>query len=193
MKYWFTADWHNGEIQAPHTHSFLRPKPTDIMVLRWLEEVIEKVKPEDTIVFVGDLGIELKDYEFYKLLPPCKKYLVLGDKEYNSKHFTEQQCLEYIESLNVFTVIEREMILNIHNQNFQISHKPSDCFETPLPAICGHIHGIWRTQKMNNGFPIINVGIDSWGQIVSEELLMHQYNAVAKGYYDHEAYINYKV
>jgi hypothetical protein len=39
---------------------------------------------------------------------------------------------------------------------------------------------------MPNGQPIINVGIDAWGGLVSEKFIAHQYDAVTK-HYDDEA------
>lgn len=190
-KTYFSADLHNGEQPTPNTHSFLRPGNTNELVLQWIKQCQQTLKPEDTLVLVGDLAIQLADLDVYAQLPACRKILVLGDKEYANKNFSREECLAKLASMGTFDSIVAYTTVTIGDVEFFVSHKPTDCFNQPLPAICGHIHGIWRTQKMNNSQPIINVGADAWGfQLVSEEYLMHQYTAVSKGYYDNNCFIN---
>lgn len=199
MKYFFTSDWHVGEAQTPNTHSFLRPRPTDVMAEEWLADLKSKITPEDTLVFVGDLGIQLSDVNFFKRLPECRKILILGDKEYASKNFTEDEITKYVIHEKIFDETYYRYRLKIQGIDFVIAHKPSDCFGQGLPAICGHVHGIWRSAEMpkdlepdvvsHDKLPIINVGIDVWGGLVSEEFIIHQYNAITK-YYDDEAFPN---
>ncbi len=185
-KYFFTSDWHNGEQQTPNTHSYLRPRPTEQMVLEWLEDVRAKVTPEDTLVFVGDLGIQLTDYDFYTRLPKCNKILILGDKEYNNKHFTKEELLNYLADNDIFHEVYDFGNFEIDGVVYFVSHKPSDAFISDKPAICGHIHGIWRLATLPTGQPIINVGIDVWGGVVSEDFIIHQHRA--HGMYDAEAF-----
>jgi hypothetical protein len=73
-----------------------------------------------------------------------------------------------------------------------MAHKPVDLmgYAQHMPSLCGHVHGIWRTQCMPNGEPIINVGIDAWGGLVSEKFILHQYDAITKGYYDQNARVD---
>ena len=87
-KLFFTSDWHVSETSAPNTHSFLRPRPTSVMVHEWLKECNEKIKSDDTLVFVGDLTVELskENIELLTQLPQCNKILVLGDKEIGRAH-----------------------------------------------------------------------------------------------------------
>lgn len=167
-KYFFTSDWHVGEAQTPNTHSFLRPRPTEVMIEEWLKDLTLKITPEDTLVFVGDLGIQLSDCEFYKRLPECNKILIFGDKEYANKNFTKEEIIIKLSDLDIFHETYDFGYFPINGIEFFVSHKPSDCFNQPNPAICGHIHGIWRSAEMPNKQPIINVGIDVWGGLVSE-------------------------
>lgn len=186
-KVFFTADWHAGEQQLPNTHSFLRPYPTEVMIERWLQQCNELITSEDDLlVFVGDLAVWLCDLEIYLRLPKCKKILVLGDKEYANKAFTREQCLAELRRLEIFNDIVEHFEIDIAGHTWFVSHKPSDCFNLAnnpdKPAICGHIHGSWRTMQMPDGRPIINVGIDVWGGLVSTEFIEHQYNAITKFY-----------
>lgn len=190
-KKFFTSDWHAGEVAAPENHSYCRPRPTSVMIEEWLKECHKRLTPDDELWFVGDLGLRLTDLTVYQRLPVCRKILVLGDKEYNSIHFTMQEFAKKETQLCLFDEVHtRSVYTQIGDTTFFVAHKPEDCMDENKPAICGHVHGIWRTQKMNNGHPIINVGIDAWGQLVSEELIMHQYHAVMKGYYDGNCFIN---
>lgn len=192
MALWFTSDWHAGETADkvgyfPETHSFLRLQSTDILVKEWIQECNKKITPKDTLYFVGDMAITLNDLDIYKELPACTKVLVLGDKEYANKNFTKEEFMKRIHELDIFHIICQKTGVVIDEKLYFISHKPSDCVThggSHTPAICGHVHGVWRTQRMPNQQPIINVGIDAWHCLVSEEYITHQTNAILKNYYD---------
>lgn len=188
-KSFFTSDWHVGEAPAPNTHSFLRSLPTDSLLHFWMAQCNSVMTPEDTLYFLGDLGITLEDLTVYQHLLPCRKILILGDKEYANKNFTRAECLAELERLGIFHEVHESLEIDVGDLRFFAAHKPTDCLaQTELPALCGHIHGIWRTQYMPERRPIINVGIDAWGGIVSEDFILHQYNAVTKGFYDVNAF-----
>jgi len=176
---YFTADWHIGEAQTPNTHSFLRPRPTEVMVEEWLLHCSEVLKPEDRLICLGDMILELEHFAALGALPKCQtKLLVLGDKEHRHNHLA---LLEKAQAAG-FTAVVNTWTLPIAGRDWFLSHKPSDCFGQALPALCGHVHGIWRSSQMPNGQPIINVGIDAWGGLVSEECITHQYTAITKHY-----------
>ena len=182
-----TSDWHSGEQPTHNTHSFLRPRTTVLMVAQWLEQCREVIKAEDTLIFLGDLGITLDDLAMYTNLPSCHKVLVLGDKEYANKNFDKASFLAENQRLGIFNTVIENTVMEIAGREYFLSHKPTDCLAQPLPALCGHVHGIWRSAKMPNGQPIINVGIDAWGGLVSEAFIEHQYNAISK-FYDLDAF-----
>lgn len=190
-KLYFTSDWHVGEASAPNTHSFLRPRPTSVMVHEWLKECNEKIKSDDTLVFVGDLTVELskENIELLTQLPQCNKILVLGDKEYSNKNFTLHDFM-YSDIAKLFNKIDIETTIKVGDIEFYVSHRPLDCLGKKKPAICGHIHGCWRSAEMPGGnLPIINVGIDAWGGLVSEEFILHQHTAISK-FYDNNVFPN---
>jgi calcineurin-like phosphoesterase family protein len=181
----FTADWHIGEKQTPNTHSFLRPKPTEEMVSDLISQCHRLITPEDTLVFVGDVGIELKDLAICSRLPRCRKILILGDKEQSNKNFTLQDFLAENARLEIFSEVVHDTVIAVGDCEYYLSHKPLDCINQNRPAICGHVHGIWRSTKLPNGQPIINVGVDAWnGGIVTEAFIEHQHHAITQGYYD---------
>jgi len=192
MARYFTSDWHAGEQQTPNTHSYLRPHPTEVMVTQWIDECHTKIKSEDILVFLGDIGITLDDLQVFTKLPDCRKILILGDKEYNNTQFTRKDFLQRNEELSIFTNVYRQALIHIGDRPYNLSHKPTECIEMSIrngqPALCGHVHGIWRTQRMPNGQPIMNVGIDAWGGLVSEAFIVHQYDCVTKGYYDENCF-----
>lgn len=185
---YFTSDWHIGEKSAPDTPSYLRPRPTDLMVREWLLECHQSIKPDDTFVFLGDIGLTINDVGLLHLLPDCHRILVLGNKETDNPNFKLSEFLELNDQLNIFDEVTNELELSVGDQSYYLSHKPVDCVlntgGTDQPALCGHIHGMWRTQRMPNGQPIINVGIDAWHRLVSEELIAHQYTSVMERAYD---------
>jgi calcineurin-like phosphoesterase family protein len=183
-----TADLHVGEEPRIDTHSFLRLEGTSVMVDRLFKNCRVVMQPEDTLIIVGDVGIRLGDLEkLTRLSLPTwgRRVLVLGDKEYNSRHFTLDEFMSENEVQQVFHDVVRTTTVTIAGVEYFVSHKPTDCLAQPLPAICGHVHGVWRTARMPNGQPIINVGMDAWcGNIVTEDFIAHQYDCVMKGYYD---------
>lgn len=185
---WFTSDWHIGEEARPNTHSFLRPRPTQDMVKEWLDDCHAKIRSEDTLVFLGDAIIELQHLQVLRQLPNCRhKMFIRGDKEGRFNHLAfDAECL----GVGFDTVHDAYSGWPIGERSFYLAHKPTDCLREAQdrPALCGHVHGIWRTQRMPNGQPIINVGIDAWGGLVSDGFITHQYDCVTKGYYDENCF-----
>lgn len=193
----WTADWHLNEASAPHTHSFLRPfqpNPNENLLdkLYGLKDLTEY----DTLYHLGDVAVDIEGWkycvEFMKNIP-CKKVLIQGDKELSNKNCSWEEIEPYAKEC--FDEILYTGILNLSFGDVLLVHKPVDgLLNLPeSPIICGHIHGSARVQKfaVQNNRPIINVGIDAWCyQIVSEERLEHQYNALTKGYYDDNVFIN---
>ena len=197
MANYFTSDWHIGELAAQNTHSLLRPKPTEIMANSWLTQCHRTLEPHDTLYILGDLAITLDDLWFYGRLPKCNKHIILGDKETNSTFTTfewgrELTAIQLAHDPENCWCVSKYWEVDIDGISFCLTHKPVDCmgFALAKPGICGHVHGIWRTQCMPNGESIINVSIDAWGGIVSEEMIIHQYNAIKKGYYDKNARVD---
>lgn len=185
MKY-FTSDWHHGEEKLPNTHSYLRTV-TGQELFKFMIKQVKKLSASDTLVFNGDVAITLEKFaevsDAFKTCR-CKKILIIGDKENANKNFIFTE-LESLGLLNCFDNVELDTSINVNDISYYVVHKPLDGLSLNKPVICGHIHGVWKTQKMPNNNPIINVGIDAWvNQLVTESYIQHQYNAISKGYYD---------
>ncbi len=180
---WLTADWHIGEKAAWDTASYLRPRPTEVMVEEWLADCHDKLRPDDTLIMVGDMVIASEYIATLSRLPHCHKVFITGDKE---QRIGDAVVLEKLITRCGIHVLCNQTCWPIADRDWFITHKPSDCLEQSngLPALCGHVHGAWRTSRMPNSRPIINVGIDAWGGLVSEAMIAHQYDCVTKGYYD---------
>lgn len=183
-----TSDWHIGEQAAPYNYSHLRPRPTEVMVEEWMAECHDRLTASDTLIFLGDAGLTLEDFSLLRRLPECERILILGNKEDENPHFSLEQLTARNAQLGIFSEIHKSLQMTISGIPFFLGHKPRDCVSatagTQLPALCGHIHGTWRSQQMPNGQPILNVGIDAWHQLVSERLILHQYDAVMQHYDD---------
>lgn len=188
MKRLFTADWHANELPAPHTHSFLRGDNTNNIIKKLIAKINE-INPEE-VVFVGDVSVDIQGFEILKKInPKIRLVLIIGDKESSSRNYSFQD-LKASGALDIFAEVCESKIININGIDFAVAHKPVDVLDFEGPSLCGHVHGIWRTQKKPNGQPIINVGMDAWSlEPVSEEWIMHQYGAVTKGYYDKNALV----
>jgi len=156
------------------------------MIEQWLQGCRDVLTSKDRLICLGDMVLSPDYFAVLKSLPKCKnKILVLGDKELQ---FNRLLILEKAQAAG-FSAVVNTWVLPIAGRDWFLSHKPSDCHNQGLPALCGHVHGIWRSQRMPNGQPIINVGIDAWGGLVSETFIAHQYEAVTK-YYDDEALLS---
>lgn len=181
-KLWFTADWHIGEKAAPNTASYLRPRPTAVMVQEWLRDCHEKIAEQDTLYMLGDMIISDEYVSVLAQLPNCRKVLIRGDKEqkFNDVYLGGELMAAGCEFM------ADVLWKTIGGNTYCMLHKPEDALsrEEKMSFLCGHVHGAWRTTRLPSGFPIINVGIDAWGGLVSEEMIIHQYNCVTKGYYD---------
>ncbi len=198
MKY-FTADWHIGERTTNDTLSFPRPRPTWVMAKEWMAQCNDTLKLYDELYILGDLAITLEDLDFYRELPPSHVFIICGDKETDNENFSYADFREKVTgkgfisgTVNLCTKIEN---IEIGGRDWRIAHKPEDLmslksYARHTPALCGHVHGIWRTQCMPNGMPIVNVGIDAWGGLVSQDYIEHQYTAIVNGFYDRNARVD---
>jgi calcineurin-like phosphoesterase family protein len=190
----FSSDWHIGEVAAPNNHSYLsHATPTERLLNAFLNPSFDK---DDTFYFLGDSSVSKEGLDAFLELTnktlPKNKYFILGDKETDLLSFKLNIPVVEILRDNGWIVKDKLEIV-IGDIKFKLSHKPTSLINEQYDGgfLCGHVHGIWRTQKTNNGIPIINVGIDAWAnEFVTEDWILHQYNAVTKGYYDNNCFIN---
>ncbi len=187
---YLTSDWHLDDPYAPGSHIYLRPKPTDQLKEEWLAECHRLIQPDDDLYLLGDMVSHSCSLEFLDELPDCRIHYMPGNREMKIPHFTEQVFLHAKKRRNRLEIFGEHdhSVEFIEIPNFgtwRASHRPAELigFSLSMPAFCGHVHGVWRTQIINFDSPLINVGIDAWGRLVSEELIAHEYRAVKEGYY----------
>lgn len=190
MAKFFTADWHLDDCYAPGSHTFLRPKPTDVLLQEWLDECRRLIKSDDELYLLGDMVDYAQTLKVLDNLPDCRLFILRGNREQRIANFEEEVFKRLLARRNRTAVLGNNdqyvYDVEIGGLSWRVSHQPKNLlgFALAKPALCAHAHGTWRTQCLPNGEPVINVGIDAWGRLVTEELIQHEYRAIKQGYYD---------
>lgn len=188
-KFW-TADWHIDDEYGPGSHTFLRPKPTAQLADEWLNECYRLITQDDELYLLGDMASNIQNWKFYDDLPDCRLFIMYGNREDKINNFEEELYKRLGRHRNRMTILGRHSsaveCVTVDDATWRMSHLPVNLFgfSAPHPSLCGHVHGTWRTQCLSDGMPIINVGIDAWGRLVTEDHLRHERTALEKGYYD---------
>lgn len=110
------------------------------IVRRWNE----RVKPEDTVIHLGDFGFlrEDKTYRYYREQLNGDLVLVRGNHDNNN-------------SMNVITEC---IVIKYGGRDWWCEHYPTYKFEFNL---CGHVHTLWKVSR--EGYKIVvNVGMPVW-------------------------------
>lgn len=190
MAKFFTADWHLDDEYVPGSHTFLRPKPTNILAQEWFDECRRLIKPDDELYLLGDMVSHVQALKMLDDLPDCRIFILRGNREQKIANFEDEVFKRLVRRRNRVAIVgDNDQCIydvDIGQTSWRISHKPVNLlgFALAKPSLCAHVHGTWRTQCLPDGEPIINVGIDAWGRLVTEEIIAHEYRAVERGYYD---------
>lgn len=182
---WFTSDshfWHANVIKYCSRPFYSVEVMNETLVANWNSVV----KPEDTIIHLGDFSFALRSVELYserlnghkKLVPgnhdpihPCnkiwKKAVKRGEGKQIYKAYTERGW--------EILPLTSTMKLNGLDEEVVLSHMPyttiQEKFKEFIPKdegkwlICGHIHQHWTVSGRQ-----VNVGVDRFNMFpVSEE------------------------
>lgn len=200
---YFSSDWHLGEEkyteQGYPTHSYLSNLSVSEKI-NLCKKLVSDLPENSKIYFLGDAIVDPNYLHVFidMFKKQSNKIFILGDKEYQTLPIKYNLPVE--ETIRNLVKGGWEVVydttININGNKSLLTHKPLDAKKKLVNGnieadmvICGHIHGIWRTQKMD--IPFLNVGIDAWcNQLVSLEWVNYQYDAVDKGYYDGNCFIN---
>lgn len=152
---WFTADphFHHGNIIEYTNRPFKNSAHMDSVLLK---NLIEVVKPDDTIYFLGDFSIlntnrwQAVEQIISKI--PGRKILILGNHDYFKP-------AKYIDM--GFWSVHTSLNITIDGQEFLLNHDPAAFCLVPADCIflCGHIHNLFKVLKEER---TINVGVDVW-------------------------------
>lgn len=187
MAIYFTSDWHLDDENTPGSY---RSQPTRKLAEGWMEDCHRTIHKDDTLCLLGDMASTLEGWKFYDNLPDCALHVMFGECEDGIANFAEkipEILVRHSDRLTLSGYHSSEVdFTRIGNEYWRMSYYPTQLlgFATAMPSVCGYVHGIWRTQCLPNGMLIINVGIDAWHQLVSEDYLRLEKHAIDEGYYD---------
>lgn len=109
----------------------------------------QRVKPTDTVIFVGDFCFGNKAKYFEEQLNG-KKVFVAGNHDRNNGVNTRIKGLEIV----------------FNKESIWVTHRPQDINPFYDLTICGHVHEKWKYEVYPTELGAvyaINVGVDQWG------------------------------
>jgi calcineurin-like phosphoesterase family protein len=188
-----SSDWHLGESNNdPSKHSYLsNMSEGEKITLCW--DLINSIPSNSTFIFLGDAAVTVNDTNLFLSSfwevehKNVNMVFIKGDKEGPQQDLMiKKYKWTYADNI----------VVNIDGIKNLLIHKPVDAMymiddglEVKM-VLCGHVHGIWRTQQYK-GIPFINCGLDAWcNQLVTGKWIEHQRIAVTKNYYDKNCFIN---
>ena len=152
---WFTADTHFGHeniikyCQRPFKDA---KHMNEVLVRNWNE----RVKDEDTVIFLGDFCFrntpggkegegETNKASFYLNQLNGQKVLVQGNHDRNNTLNTKITALE----------------IEYGGQLIYCVHNPVDFDSKYSINLCAHVHKNWEMKKWGSSY-LVNVGVDVW-------------------------------
>ena len=152
--FWFTSDTHfNHENIIEYSK---RPFKTlsqmnEVLIKNWNQ----RVKPEDTIFFLGDFGYRTANLALDEIVGRLLGKIIYVQGNHDGNNGLKTPILD--------------MTLRLGGTNLRLIHDPADVgyFGGGL-VLCGHVHENWRFQTMyclgdiNQPYDCCNVGVDVW-------------------------------
>lgn len=171
MNYWWTSDTHFGHANIIKYCD--RPfKDVDEMNCKLIENMNSRVKPEDTVFFLGDF---------------CFKNSK-GGKEGEGLIYSANSYIEQLQGNWVFvkgnhdrnnslkTCIEK-VYIKFGGRRMCMIHNPFHADPQVEINLCGHVHEKWKFRKLNENSDLINVGVDVWNFFpISFDEIMKEYH-----------------
>jgi calcineurin-like phosphoesterase family protein len=179
---YFTSDehyWHQNVIKYCTRPYTLAQEMNEDMVLK--HNMI--VRPEDTVVRMGDFSLAFRAVENYAARLMGNKILIPGNHDfchsYHKKSRTAENQAKWIQKYrdHGFDVLPERTTMDLEGLGtVNLCHHPyddgtgaGDKYAKWRPVddgkilLCGHVHEKWRTRRSPNGTLMINVGVDVHG------------------------------
>jgi len=151
MNYWWAADYHfsHFNIIRYRERPFKTAKEMNRVIIR---EHNERVKPEDTVFFLGDFifkggkeGGEERYREFEKKLNG-KVIFIKGNHDRN----------------NSLKTIITKMYIHYGAKDICMTHRPENVDPDVPLNFCGHVHQRYKIKRLNDKSLIVNLSVEVW-------------------------------
>jgi len=151
MNYWWTADYHFSHFNIIRycERPFKTAEEMNKVIIR---KHNERVKPEDTVFFLGDFifkggkeGGEDKYRQFEKKLNG-KFIFIKGNHDRN----------------NSLRTIITKMYLHYGANDICMTHRPENTDPNVPLNFCGHVHQRYKIKRLNEKSLIVNLSVEVW-------------------------------
>jgi len=151
MNYWWTSDYHfsHANIIKYCNRPFKTVEEMNETIIR---KHNERVKPDDTVFFLGDFifkGGKEGGVDRYRLF----------EKRLNGKYIFIRGNHDNNNSLK--TIIEK-MYLYYGKNKICMTHRPEDADPGVPLNFCGHVHEKYKIKRLGEDSLVINFSVDVW-------------------------------
>ena len=145
MNYWWASDYHFSHFNIISYCN--RPfKTAEEMNETIIERHNEKVKPEDTVFFLGDFIFKGGKYRLFENRLNGKFIFLQGNHDNNN---------------SLKTIITKIYIYH-GSKNICMTHRPEYADPKVPLNFCGHVHGRYKVTRLNENSLIVNLSVDVW-------------------------------
>ncbi|MFH1309869.1 MAG: metallophosphoesterase [Candidatus Omnitrophota bacterium] len=151
MNYWWTSDYHFSHFNIIRYCN--RPfKTVEEMNETIIRKHNERVKPEDTVFFLGDFifkggkeGGEEKYRQFEKRLNG-KFIFIKGNHDRN----------------NSLRTIINKVYIHYGSKDICMTHRAEDADSNVPWNFCGHVHEKYKVKRLNDKSLVVNLCVEVW-------------------------------
>lgn len=145
MNYWWTSDYHFSHFNIISYCN--RPfKTVEEMNETIIKRHNERVKPKDTVFFLGDFIFKGGKYQTF-------------ENRLNGKFIFLQGNHDNDRSMK--TIITK-MYLYYGRKNICMTHRPEHADPAVPLNLCGHVHERYKVKRLSEDSLIVNLSVDVW-------------------------------